>query len=104
MKSKRSCKHYLITQKRQCKNNCFGKSKYCHIHSQRSQKGGDPNSTGSYTSPYLLQSSSLAPKPTSVTNSWYHHHAPDYQQFGDYICIKKDFLISAKKLVTDIFN
>jgi hypothetical protein len=36
--------------------------------------------------------SKLEPDPQSTDHSWYHHHAPFAQTFGDYVCLKKSTL------------
>ena len=36
--------------------------------------------------------SKLPPAPDSTDHSWYHHHAPFAQTFGDYVCLKKSTL------------
>jgi len=41
-------------------------------------------------SKYHLISSELPPNPDQ--HSWYHHHAPFSQNFGDYVCLKKSTL------------
>jgi hypothetical protein len=41
-------------------------------------------------SKYHLISSALPPNPEQ--HSWYHHHAPFSQNFGDYVCLKKSTL------------
>jgi hypothetical protein len=41
-------------------------------------------------SKYQLISSALPPDPEQ--HSWYHHHAPFSQNFGDYVCLKKSTL------------
>lgn len=41
-------------------------------------------------SKYNLISSVMPPNPEQ--HSWYHHHAPFSQTFGDYICLKKSTL------------
>ena len=51
------------------------------------------NSDGNINIPkskYHLISSSLPPNPEQ--HSWYHHHAPFSQNFGDYVCLKKSTL------------
>ena len=42
-------------------------------------------------SKYNLIGSKLPPAP-SGSHSYYHHHSPFSQDFGDYVCIKKDTL------------
>lgn len=42
------------------------------------------------SSKYNLISSNLPPNPEG--HSWYHHHAPFSQSFGDYVCLKKSVL------------
>jgi hypothetical protein len=42
-------------------------------------------------SKHLLMPSNLPPAPLQG-HSYYHHHAPFAQDFGDYICLKKDTL------------
>ena len=42
-------------------------------------------------SKYNLLGSSLPPAP-SGSHSYYHHHSPFSQDFGDYVCLKKDTL------------
>jgi len=41
-------------------------------------------------SKYHLISSAMPPNPEQ--HSWYHHHAPFSQNFGDYVCLKKSTL------------
>jgi len=41
-------------------------------------------------SKYQLISSKLPPNPEE--HSWYHHHAPFSQNFGDYVCLKRNTL------------
>lgn len=41
-------------------------------------------------SKYSLISASLPPAPEA--HSWYHHHAPFAQNFGDYVCLKRSTL------------
>ena len=41
---------------------------------------------------FELIPSKLAPAPKSTEHSWYHHHAPFAQTFGDYVCLKKTSL------------
>lgn len=41
-------------------------------------------------SKYHLISSALPPDPHQ--HSWYHHHAPFSQNFGAYVCLKRDTL------------
>lgn len=41
-------------------------------------------------SKYNLISSAMPPNPEQ--HSWYHHHAPFSQTFGDYVCLKKSTL------------
>jgi hypothetical protein len=41
-------------------------------------------------SKYHLASSRLPPAPEQ--HSWYHHHAPFSQNFGDYVCLKRSNL------------
>ena len=36
--------------------------------------------------------SKLPPAPDATDHSWYHHHAPFAQTFGDYVCLKKSTL------------
>lgn len=38
----------------------------------------------------MMDRTGMSPAPE--THSWYHHHAPFAQTFGDYVCIKKDNL------------
>lgn len=42
-------------------------------------------------SKYNLIGSNLPPAPPG-SHSYYHHHAPFSQDFGDYVCLKKDSL------------
>jgi len=51
---------------------------------------GDPNKIVLPKSKYGLVASMLPPAPEE--HSWYHHHAPFYQNFGDYVCLKRDTL------------
>ena len=41
-------------------------------------------------SKYALISSVMPPAPEE--HSWYHHHAPFAQNFGDYVCLKRSTL------------
>jgi hypothetical protein len=41
-------------------------------------------------SKYQLIASSLPPNPEE--HSWYHHHSPFAQSFGDYVCLKRSTL------------
>ena len=51
---------------------------------------GNPNEIVLPKSKYNLISSVLPPAPEE--HSWYHHHAPFSQTFGDYVCLKRDTL------------
>jgi hypothetical protein len=44
----------------------------------------------------------LAPSPEE--HSWHHHHAPFYQVFNNYVCIKKDTLEDMRNLLMEIFK
>lgn len=97
------CQHIIKKKNRQCLNYSLPHSIYCHIHQNGGQlddQNGGQLEDKPYISPYVLTSSQLPPNPNQ--QSWYHYQAPVYQSFGDYICIKKDFLINAKNLVTDV--
>jgi hypothetical protein len=127
------CKYYIVTKRRYCRNQAQ-EDGYCSCHRilipkiqrpnepaqksvnklwQRSAKtlsqrgGGDgsgPNSKpdAQYISPYAMIASKLPPNPQQ--QSWYHYQAPVYQSFGDYVCIKKSFIMNAKNLVNEIFT
>lgn len=41
-------------------------------------------------SKYQLIASALPPRPEE--HSWYHHHSPFAQSFGDYVCLKRSTL------------
>ncbi len=41
---------------------------------------------------FELIPSKLTPAPKSTEHSWYHHHSPFAQTFGDYVCLKKSSL------------
>ena len=36
-------------------------------------------------------------------HSWWHHHAPMYQKFGDYLCVKRSTLREMGGLLTEAF-
>lgn len=95
----RQCTYIIPEKSRQCLNYSMHGQKYCGIHKSKVQFGGQ-SVEKPYVSPYVLVSSKLPPNPAQ--QSWYHHQAPIYQDFGDYVCIKKDFLVNAKNLVNDI--
>jgi hypothetical protein len=44
----------------------------------------------------------LSPSPEE--HSWHHHHAPFYQVFNNYVCIKKDTLEDMRNLLMEIFK
>lgn len=52
------------------------------------------NSSGSNTK--------LAPNPQE--HSWHHHHAPFYQVFNNYVCIKKDTLGEISNFFIEMFK
>ena len=119
--SKKNC-HYFIKRKgRFCLNNSLNNQPYCYHHQgdavatpqkvsplpgsktpSRRQKGGGKDEKDVYVSPYVLMSSQLPPNPEQ--QSWYHYQAPNYQSFGDYICIKRSFLNDSKNIINDIFR
>jgi flagellar biosynthesis GTPase FlhF len=53
-------------------------------------------------SKYHLISSTLPPNPES--SSWYHHTAPFSQNFGDYVCLKKETLNELGTFMRDAFG
>lgn len=93
------CAYIIPLKGRQCLNHSLSNNKYCHKHKNVIQTGGAVKEKP-YISPYVMISSQLPPNPAQ--QSWYHHQAPVYQSFGDYICIKKDFLLNAKNLINDV--
>ena len=73
---------------------------YKKVFSQKNQKGGgmfnnlldkakDMNKS-QVEAP--MPTSKLPPAPDATDHSWYHHHAPFAQTFGDYVCLKKSTL------------
>lgn len=52
--------------------------------------GGTDESVTIPKSKYHLISSAMPPNPEQ--HSWYHHHAPFSQNFGDYVCLKRSTL------------
>jgi hypothetical protein len=53
-------------------------------------------------SKFNLISSNLPPAP-SGSHSFYHHHAPFSQDFGEYVCLKKDTLRDVGMFLRDSF-
>lgn len=49
---------------------------------------------------YNLIPSNLPPAPPG-SHSYYHHHAPFSQDFGDYVCLKKDTLKDISMFIRD---
>jgi hypothetical protein len=45
---------------------------------------------------------SLAPSPEE--HSWHHHHAPFYQVFNNYVCVKRDTLGEIRDFFTEMFS
>lgn len=52
-------------------------------------------------SKYHLLNSANPPNPTQ--HSWYHHHAPFSQNFGDYVCLKRSTLKDLGGFMRDAF-
>jgi hypothetical protein len=100
------CNYFIVKKNRQCKNTAIKHLKKCQLHSKKKtmtkkQLGG--SIIGDVPqSPFVITPSQLPPNPQQ--RSWYHHQAPIYQSFGDYVCIKREFLDNAKNLVNDIFK
>jgi len=44
----------------------------------------------------------LAPAPEQ--HSWHHHHAPFYQVFNDYVCVKRDTLGELRDFFMEMFS
>lgn len=44
----------------------------------------------------------LAPSPDQ--HSWHHHHAPFYQVFNNYVCVKRDTLGEIRDFFTEMFS
>lgn len=67
------------------------------------QKGGflfdKKNTTALPTANY---SDILAPSPEQ--HSWQHHHAPFYQVFNNYVCVKRDTLGEIRDFFTEMFS
>ena len=51
---------------------------------------------------YALMSSVLPPNPEQ--HSWYHHHSPFAQNFGDYVCLKRSTLSELGTFLHDSMN
>lgn len=47
-------------------------------------------------------STELAPSPEE--HSWHHHHAPFYQVFNNYVCVKRDTLGEIRDFFTEMFS
>lgn len=57
-------------------------------HKQQQKGGADPTE--------------LAPSPEE--HSWHHHHAPFYQVFNNYVCVKRDTLGEIRDFFTEMFS
>lgn len=113
-KINKHCMYFLEKKNRHCLNTT--QNQYCSKHHnivntmgkkshkvfiKTDQLGGFNMNKNQYISPYALISSESAP--SSSQQSWYHYQAPIYQNFGDYVCIKKSFLTDTKNLFNDMF-
>ena len=47
-------------------------------------------------------STNLAPSPEQ--HSWHHHHAPFYQVFKNYVCVKRDTLGEIRDFFMEMFS
>jgi hypothetical protein len=47
-------------------------------------------------------STDLAPSPEE--HSWHHHHAPFYQVFNNYVCVKRDTLGEIRDFFMEMFS
>lgn len=47
-------------------------------------------------------STNLAPSPEG--HSWQHHHAPFYQVFNNYVCLKRDTLGEIRDFIMEMFS
>jgi hypothetical protein len=47
-------------------------------------------------------STELAPSPEE--HSWHHHHAPFYQVFNNYVCVKRDTLGEIRDFFMEMFS
>jgi hypothetical protein len=47
-------------------------------------------------------STDLAPSPEQ--HSWHHHHAPFYQVFNNYVCVKRDTLGEIRDFFMEMFS
>jgi hypothetical protein len=47
------------------------------------------------------KSTELAPSPEE--HSWHHHHAPFYQVFNNYVCVKRDTLGEIRDFFIEMF-
>ena len=47
-------------------------------------------------------STNLAPSPEQ--HSWHHHHAPFYQVFNNYVCLKRDTLGEIRDFFMEMFS
>jgi hypothetical protein len=61
----------------------------CHRDKQQKQRGG-------------TKSTELAPSPEE--HSWHHHHAPFYQVFNNYVCVKRDTLGEIRDFFIEMFS
>ena len=48
------------------------------------------------------KSTELAPSPEE--HSWHHHHAPFYQVFNNYVCVKRDTLGEIRDFFMEMFS
>ena len=101
-----SCQYFIKNKNRKCRNKQVKGTHYCSIktHKLPQQHGGETSEPvdKQYISPYAMIASELPPNPRQ--NSWYHYQAPVYQTFGDYVCIKKSFIMNAKNLLNEVFT
>ena len=44
----------------------------------------------------------LSPSPEQ--HSWHHHHAPFYQVFNNYVCLKRDTLGEMRDFIMELFS
>ena len=107
-----NCQFFINSKNRNCLKKHIKNEIYCKIHKKLVDeiKNNEDNQTGGgngqaideFRSPYSLVSSKLAPN--SRHQSWYHYQAPAYQNFGDYVCIKKSYLNTTRNLLHDILG
>jgi hypothetical protein len=51
---------------------------------------------------FMNTNTNLPPNPEE--HSWHHHHAPFYQVFNNYVCIKKDTLGEIRNFFLEMFK